>query len=172
MKEIISNPRKCAQARNCDSDIVEDNTQYYNSNPLEDYAKFLSSVFWRDVKIRAKGAYGTSCECCDSNENIHVHHVTYCRVEESPLENLVILCEECHTTTHKINGTTPNQNREQCIIELKEYFDPSIKARRNIAERRERVKAKREQDACRRKEQRKMEREYRKAKRAFRRMFF
>lgn len=56
----------------------------------------MSSQYYRYKAFENKPA---ECEACDSTEALEVHHKDKNRCNND-LDNLIILCEECHTTVH------------------------------------------------------------------------
>lgn len=81
-----------------------------------DYKKFLKSPLWKIVSNFKKEYLNTSCQICNSEDNLHVHHFTYCRHgdhDESgdllfyPINDLTTVCSSCHEMIHnnkKIKG--------------------------------------------------------------------
>ena len=68
----------------------------------ENYDEFLQSSYWKKVReIKLKKA-GKKCEVCGSRKNLDVHHNSYAHhgEEHKHLEDLVVLCRECHTLFH------------------------------------------------------------------------
>lgn len=69
----------------------------------ENYDIFLRSSYWRCIrKIKLEQA-GGKCQICGSKTNLNVHHNTYAHhyKEHKHLEDLVVLCSDCHSTFHK-----------------------------------------------------------------------
>ena len=68
---------------------------------------FYSSEAWLKVltKVRRRDKY--CCQRCGSGEEIHVHHIVSFAVEElrAELDNLVLLCQECHYWVHGPQNT-------------------------------------------------------------------
>ena len=98
-----------------------DNKDYYPGNPQKNYGRFLRSPFWKSVRQDAFNSYGKCCEVCGRSGKLNVHHVNYDTVKEKTVANLTVLCNRCHKTTHKLNGSTPNMTREVCLEQLKEH---------------------------------------------------
>lgn len=70
---------------------------------------FYSGEHWRNKKqdfknyLRKVGLNTRRCYACDViGKRTHVHHVTYERVHEEKMSDLVILCEPCHQELHTI----------------------------------------------------------------------
>lgn len=66
------------------------------------YEDYISSSGWAN---RRKDYYATheyKCQACGSEQKIHLHHKTYVRIGRELDEDLVPLCESCHSEVHKI----------------------------------------------------------------------
>lgn len=63
-----------------------------------DYKDYLSSDKWKDVKRRYKEKFSTNCFICDEpyKNNYAFHHVTYERLGNEDLEDIVPVCQDCH----------------------------------------------------------------------------
>lgn len=69
------------------------------------YNQYLKTDKWRKKRAavleRAKGL----CEGCRSKEATQVHHLTYDRVGNEMLFDLVAVCDECHEVIHDSKTT-------------------------------------------------------------------
>lgn len=68
-----------------------------------EYTKYLQSRHWQAFRLKALRHYGKKCHLCGTKEvpYFHVHHLTYERVGEEKLSDVVVLCEECHNEVHR-----------------------------------------------------------------------
>lgn len=60
---------------------------------------------WRDLRARVLTRDGNVCQSCKSTWDLQVHHVRYIRgkrIWDSPITDLVTLCDECHRKVHNI----------------------------------------------------------------------
>lgn len=60
---------------------------------------------WKALRIKALDRDGWCCTACKRVDNLNVHHVRYVpkgKIWDSPVKDLVTLCEECHKLVHKI----------------------------------------------------------------------
>lgn len=65
------------------------------------YHKYLFSEHWRSFRERAFEFYGKKCADCGTEEGrIEVHHLTYERLGKEELEDVVVLCHDCHMKRH------------------------------------------------------------------------
>ncbi len=69
----------------------------------ERWKKYMKSRRWQNFKRKVYAAKGNVCERCDTRDGEkHVHHLTYERLENEKLSDVVILCSQCHTDVHTI----------------------------------------------------------------------
>lgn len=67
----------------------------------EKYARYLLSPMWRVKRDRVMKRAGGICEGCGVARATEVHHLTYDRIYEEPLFDLVAICTPCHERIHK-----------------------------------------------------------------------
>jgi len=65
-----------------------------------EYEAYLQSDAWRAKRETAKARDGHRCTMCGSSERLVVHHLTYDRIFEEDLADLVTLCDDCHQSVH------------------------------------------------------------------------
>ena len=70
------------------------------ANDKEKYQAYLCSREWCARREAVRNRSGGRCERCRVNEMAHVHHLTYARKYEEPLEDLQAICKGCHEFTH------------------------------------------------------------------------
>jgi 5-methylcytosine-specific restriction endonuclease McrA len=65
---------------------------------------YLQSKHWQRFRAKAKRHYGNRCARCYRvglpGVVLDVHHHTYSRLWAERLEDVQILCRECHNTKH------------------------------------------------------------------------
>lgn len=74
------------------------------------YQEFLKTDFWQDIRKRKLQAANFSCEDCrHSGSQLDVHHLTYRHhgKEDKHLDELRVLCRNCHSIEHG--------KSEQCV---------------------------------------------------------
>jgi len=70
------------------------------------YEKYIrSSSKWKTICVQIRNRDDNKCKLCDSTEKLHVHHLTYKRLGNERPEDLVTLCELCHSDQHKLANT-------------------------------------------------------------------
>ena len=69
-----------------------------------DYYDFLATPYWKAVSQYKRYKAKYKCELCNSNGSLAVHHKTYENhgLEVYHLEDLVVLCKDCHEKFHDI----------------------------------------------------------------------
>ena len=65
-----------------------------------EYQAYLQSVEWYFLRKAVKTLSGGICEECQETLGAQVHHLTYERVGNERLEDLLYVCEECHRKLH------------------------------------------------------------------------
>ena len=65
-----------------------------------DYDEYIQSDEWREKRIERLKFADFRCEICNKPSNLHVHHRTYGNLGDEPIEDLIVLCEECHGVFH------------------------------------------------------------------------
>ena len=64
------------------------------------YNAYLKSSRWKDKRLRVLKRDGNQCQACCRRAAVAVHHLTYERVFDEPLYDLVSICETCHEGLH------------------------------------------------------------------------
>lgn len=66
------------------------------------YTEYLKTQHWHFVRQAALQRAGHTCAVCDSSDRLEVHHRTYERRGCEWPEDLVVLCNGCHSRQHGI----------------------------------------------------------------------
>lgn len=74
------------------------------------YQKFLLTPYWQAISEYKKYKSGYKCELCSSKYRLNTHHKSYNNHgnEHNCLEDLIILCNKCHSKFHNIVDYTNN----------------------------------------------------------------
>lgn len=67
------------------------------------YNDYLASPKWQRRRQFVLKRAGGTCEGCGAAKATHVHHLTYDRVGDEMLFDLVAVCESCHADLHPDN---------------------------------------------------------------------
>ena len=83
-------------------DLPEGWEQNFHINYLRKlpYEEYLKTGHWKFVRSRAVEYADKSCQLCKSKLHINVHHNTYERRGCESLNDLIVLCRECHSKFH------------------------------------------------------------------------
>jgi len=64
------------------------------------YHEYIKSDTWkRTCKAKLKSV-GYKCEMCGSAMNLNVHHITYKNLGHEELDDLLVVCKNCHKKLH------------------------------------------------------------------------
>ena len=68
-----------------------------------EYDQFLNTEYWKKVRQAKLRACGHKCQLCGSKRNLHIHHNSYEHhgEEDKHLEDLIVLCSDCHALFHQ-----------------------------------------------------------------------
>lgn len=80
------------------------------------YKKYILSQDWKKKRQQVFDLRGKECEQCGSEHYIQVHHLNYENLGKEKMEDLQILCYQCHMSKHD------------------EYFEKFILKRKPLAE--------------------------------------
>lgn len=70
------------------------------------HAKYIKSKQWEAKRQLVLTRDNNQCQHCNSKGNgksLHVHHLTYKNFKNEPLEDLVTLCDSCHSKAHGLD---------------------------------------------------------------------
>ena len=73
------------------------------------YNQYLASPEWNSKKIRVRARDYGRCQLCRSNSFLDVHHLTYNRVGDEALFDLVTLCRHCHEQEEALKKESKNE---------------------------------------------------------------
>ena len=68
----------------------------------EDKQAYLDSPKWQELRSKVLKRDNNRCVNCNSESNLNCHHITYNRLGNEKLNDLVILCQPCHSRLHEI----------------------------------------------------------------------
>lgn len=63
-----------------------------------EYKDYLKTQHWKSLRERVAKAYSYTCNNCGVNvsQGYEIHHLTYKRVGNEKMDDLVCLCRNCH----------------------------------------------------------------------------
>lgn len=65
--------------------------------------EYYQSPEWKQIRQQKLKEAGYVCELCGSAINLRVHHLTYDHFGCEPLDDLLVVCEKCHTRLHTVD---------------------------------------------------------------------
>lgn len=74
------------------------------------YLDYLQTPEWAERRRGALRRAGHACETCGAQGRLHVHHRTYERRGKEWVDDLVVLCEDCHLAVHTGGGSHRPRN--------------------------------------------------------------
>jgi 5-methylcytosine-specific restriction endonuclease McrA len=66
----------------------------------EKYIRHMKSELWQSLRRRVLARAKGRCEGCGQQPATDVHHLTYARLGNEMLFDLVAVCRACHETIH------------------------------------------------------------------------
>lgn len=66
------------------------------------YYDYINSEEWKTKRAQAIERDGRRCRTCLSNKHLNVHHLTYDRIFNESLNDLITVCHECHCKIHDL----------------------------------------------------------------------
>lgn len=82
----------------------------------EKYQAYLCSREWAEKREAVRKRAGDKCERCKVLPIDAVHHLTYARKYDEPLENLQAICRPCHDFTHGKSEFDPTVFHNQTML--------------------------------------------------------
>lgn len=90
----------------------------------KDYAVYLESQTWKDIRDRVFEEKGKVCEGCGQRVRLQVHHSIYSTkiLQGESLEGLRVVCDKCHSYIHSL----ANDQKMKLISATKAVLDDKI----------------------------------------------
>ena len=86
----------------CDICDIED--LFFLNTEINEYKKYLSTKVWDEKRREKLKEAGYKCQLCSKKDvKLHVHHNTYERIGDEDMNDLIVLCEDCHKKFHDID---------------------------------------------------------------------
>lgn len=79
--------------------LIIKESNYLNSNKYK-YYKYLESNEWKAIRNDRMKMDNYLCQECRNAKADEVHHITYNRIFEEILEDLISVCKPCHKKLH------------------------------------------------------------------------
>ena len=65
-----------------------------------DYNIYIHSDAWKQKRQQRLDLDNHTCQMCGATDKLEVHHITYDTLGFERMEDLITLCEKCHTKVH------------------------------------------------------------------------
>ena len=75
----------------------------------EVYQAYIGSNAWKHKREHRKNLDCYKCNQCPRVNNLTVHHITYERLGDELMEDLITLCGHCHHTHHGLDRSIETQ---------------------------------------------------------------
>ena len=71
-------------------------------NNKSKYQEYLQTLEWKSLAKAKRISANNKCQLCNNgNDELHVHHRTYDNVYHEELDDLIVLCKQCHSKFHE-----------------------------------------------------------------------
>lgn len=74
------------------------------------YSDYLKSSKWRKKRLEVLDRDEHKCRMCPNNSLLQIHHITYDRIFNEDLKDLITLCKKCHDDIH---GNSPSKHLQK-----------------------------------------------------------
>lgn len=71
----------------------------------ENYRAYLRSAEWKEKRKEFIEAANGECEECGSKGKLQVHHLSYDNVGDENIDDVEVLCKDCHEDKEIEKGT-------------------------------------------------------------------
>lgn len=82
-------------------EIALDRTANLETEGYADYEEYLASSKWARKRTAVLERDQDLCQACLNRQATEVHHLTYERIFDEPMFDLVAICRPCHERLHK-----------------------------------------------------------------------
>jgi uncharacterized protein (DUF1697 family) len=94
----------------------------FNNNLHIDEFRAIKKIYMNSEKFNKKRLevykkYDYRCNVCGSEKNLQIHHKNYLNIFQEPIEDLELLCAECHTKRHEEKGY-PRKMRDYFFMDF------------------------------------------------------
>ena len=88
------------------------------------YKEYINSEAWAQIRWCKLREVGYKCEECGRKWELDVHHLTYERLGNERMDDLIVLCVRCHGDLHYYKNRVPAEEKmilQQTEITQEEY---------------------------------------------------
>lgn len=88
-----------------------------------DYDAYMASVGWQGRRFVYFDTHTRVCQCCGSDDGIHLHHLSYAHMGAEPDTDLMPLCQACHACVHAVAAVAKFDLRAATLNFVAQYGD-------------------------------------------------
>ena len=66
--------------------------------------EYLKSIHWKQLRRIVLMRDNNTCKQCGCTKSLNVHHITYKRLGDESIDDLVTVCRNCHQAIHDHHG--------------------------------------------------------------------
>jgi hypothetical protein len=83
-------------------EFAKNECQEENRTPKQEYRQYLKSDYWKEFRETAIKHYNNTCQWCGKQIKrvANVHHIRYGERYDEDMDNVTLLCHECHQKAH------------------------------------------------------------------------
>lgn len=102
--------------------ITELQEQYNRVSSLQGYKEayktvYLTSQHWKSLRLKVLNRDKHTCQTCNTKQHLQVHHLTYERLFQEDVSDLVTLCKGCHEATHASGDITQPVSKIRHVVQ-------------------------------------------------------
>lgn len=75
------------------------------------YNVYLKSDHWRSTRLKVLQFSNFKCNGCRSSSMLNVHHLTYKNLGHEEMNDLMVLCRDCHKLIHMLWDLLPCEDK-------------------------------------------------------------
>lgn len=88
------------------------------------YEEYLQSTEWAAKRDEALEFWGDACRLCGTTKRVTIHHLSYDRLGQEPMRDLMPLCWTHHAAAHRLDRQHPHRSlRINTILYVKRHKD-------------------------------------------------
>ncbi|AFO91729.1 hypothetical protein D1822_09875 [Phaeobacter inhibens] len=112
--------QECHAIRNSIYEVALERTANLEIEGYANHEEYLASDKWAVKRRAVMERDSQRCQACLTRDATEVHHLTYDRIFEEPMFDLVAICRRCHEKLHekKIAALAAAQAKSENIPEL------------------------------------------------------
>ena len=81
-----------------------------------EYNAYISSSAWKKLCAVKKKQADNMCQCCNcGSARLSVHHLTYERFKKERLDDLIVVCKDCHEKLDKKRKEEVQKNNARIL---------------------------------------------------------